>query len=41
MVFNHTGLQSLLSLGNYYFYNLLALRIEKVLRTVTEEGLQA
>ena len=41
MVFNHTGLQSLLSLGNYYFYNLLALRIEKVLRTITEEGLQA
>ena len=41
MVFNHTGLQSLLSLGNYYFYNLLALRIEKVLRTITEAGLQA
>ncbi len=40
MVFNHTGLQSLLSLGNYYFYNLLALRIEKVLGTLTEEGLQ-
>lgn len=40
MVFNHTGLQSVLSLGNCYFYNLLALRLERVLRTVTEEGLR-
>lgn len=39
MVFNHTGLQSVLCWGSYYFYNLLAMRLEKQLKEITREGL--
>lgn len=39
MVFNHTGIQSILSLGDRYFYNITAMRLEKTLRQITEEGI--
>ena len=38
MVFNHTGLQSVLAWGSYYYYNLLARRIERVLDTINRKG---
>lgn len=38
MVFNHTGIQSVLSLGDRYFYNITALRLEKTLQQITSEG---
>lgn len=38
MVFNHTGLHSVLAWGSYYFYNLAALRLEKYLPQITDEG---
>lgn len=38
MVFNHTGLQSVLAWGSYYYYNLMAQRLEKYLPQLTEEG---
>lgn len=39
MIFNHTGIQSVLSLGDRYFYNITALRLEKTLRRITDEGI--
>lgn len=40
MVFNHTGLQTVLSWGSHYYYNLTAQRLEKHLRQLTEEGME-
>lgn len=39
MVFNHSGIQSVLSCGGMYFYNLTALELEKQLPVITREGL--
>lgn len=39
MVFNHTGIQSVLSCGEIYFYNLTALELDKQLQEITNEGL--
>lgn len=39
MVFNHTGIQSVMSCGEIFFYNLTAIELDKQLREITEEGL--
>lgn len=39
MVFDHTGIHSVLSLGRCYYYNLMAQRIGAMLAAVTTQGL--
>lgn len=39
MIFNHTGIQSVLCVGEHYYYNLTAQKLEKVLPQITSEGL--
>lgn len=39
MAFNHTGIQSILSCGEIFFYNLTAIELDKQLQEITDEGL--
>lgn len=39
MVFDHTGLRSVLSLGNCFYYNLLAKRLEAAMPVLNADGL--